>query len=46
MTFRLVFVHIACEKTISFRYIMHKKKKKHKQNKNTVAKLFMQKVSL
>lgn len=46
MTFRLVFVHIACEKTISFRYIMQKKKKKHKQIKDTVTKLFVQKVSL
>ena len=27
----LSFVHIACEKTISLRYIMQKKTKKHKQ---------------
>ena len=41
----LSFVHIACEKTISLRYIMQKKTKKHKQNGNTLVKLFISKVS-
>ena len=43
---KLSFVHIACEKTISLRYIMQKKTKKHKQIGNTLAKLFVLKVSL
>lgn len=42
----LSFVHIACEKTISLRYIMQKKTKKHKQIGNTLVKLFVLKVSL
>lgn len=42
----LSFVHIACEKTISLRYIMQKKTKKHKQIGNTLVKLFALKVSL
>ena len=41
----LSFVHIACEKTISLRYIMQKKTKKHKQIENTLEKLFVSKVS-
>lgn len=41
----LSFVHIACEKTISLRYIMQKKTKKHKQIENTLVKLFVLKVS-
>ena len=43
---KLSFVHIACEKTISLRYIMQKKTKKHKQIGNTLVKLFVPKVSL
>jgi len=43
---KLSFVHIACEITISLRYIMQKKTKKHKQIGNTLVKLFVPKVSL
>lgn len=41
----LSFVHIACEKTISLRYIMQKKTQKHKQIGNNLVKLFVAKVS-